>query len=107
MRMKAVHSPPPAGMVTPGFLASYETWFQIGASALSGRGALSFAEVVVGQMGRISVLGSKEMALRLARQDRSMPRELTLAAGQIQELQEGVFAKRREDGALEIYASED
>jgi hypothetical protein len=49
----------------------------------------------------------KESVLALIRKDRSIPTDLHLKKGSIKELDEGVFVKKREDGILEIYVSEE
>lgn len=43
----------------------------------------------------------------LVHRDRSKPKTLRIRTGAIRELADGVFAKKRSDGALEIYISEE
>lgn len=54
-----------------------------------------------------SETSSKERALNLVRRDRSTPINLRLRAGTVKELAEGVFVKKRLDGILEVYISEE
>jgi hypothetical protein len=54
-----------------------------------------------------SETSSKERALALARKDRSTPINLRLRAGTVKELTEGVFVKKRLNGILEVYISEE
>jgi hypothetical protein len=49
----------------------------------------------------------KESVLTLIRRDKSIPADLRLKKGTIKELDDGVFVKRRLDGVLEIYVSEE
>jgi len=49
----------------------------------------------------------KKRALALVHRDRSIPTDLYLRKGAVKELDDGVFAKRRRDGILEIYVSEE
>jgi hypothetical protein len=49
----------------------------------------------------------KERALALIRKDKSIPTNLHLKRGTIKELDDGVFVKRKLDGVLEIYVSEE
>ena len=48
----------------------------------------------------------KQKTLALIQNDKSTPMELHLRRGTIKELDDGIFAKRRLDGVLEIYVSE-
>ena len=54
-----------------------------------------------------SKTSNKERALALVRNDKSTPKNLRLRAGTVKELSEGVFAKKRANGILEIYISEE
>lgn len=49
----------------------------------------------------------KESVLALIHMDKSIPTHLRIKKGSIRELDEGVFAKRRRNGVLEIYVSEE
>jgi hypothetical protein len=49
----------------------------------------------------------RERVLDLARGDKSKPKALRIRVGAIRELADGVFAKKRSDGILEIYVSEE
>jgi hypothetical protein len=57
--------------------------------------------------GVFSARKAREEALELAHKDLSIPRNLTLRAGQIKELDEGLFVKKTREGSLEIYVSEE
>lgn len=54
-----------------------------------------------------SETSSKERALTLVRKDRSTPINLRLRTGTVKELAEGVFVKKRLNGILEVYISEE
>jgi hypothetical protein len=65
------------------------------------------AAVIVNKKTRENKISKRETALALARKDRSTPTILRLKIGKVKRLAEGVFAKKRPDGVIELYLAED
>ena len=64
-----------------------------------------YIELASGIIEKADVL--KNMALAIARNDKSIPLNLRLRKGAIKEIDKGVFVKKTSDGVLEIYLSEE